>query len=354
MIRIFKTVIANIIVFLLIFGSIEIFFRLQFPEFKGHIFSESKSMGINYIDGEFYGYQVRSPQQNDSRIKNDPLVLIFGDSISGGFGTAYEDIWWRKLERLLEIKEIDREVISISGYGNNLGDSTANIKNAIKKLVQKEDVEIDRIIYQFNFNDIMPFSSSDLEELTPSNSELFSRFAKWRYQYANYSVFLRTTQHYLGKFIRKTSGNCIDREWHALGPYTWTYGSKAFKKESEIYWSEFKKNISNIKQLSDSYNIKFEIFLSPILYDIDSLNAHPHFNYLNYDFDCATIDPKERFKEMEKSLGIKIYDPSIALKESFEMRIQEGNFLPYFFTADDNHFTPVAAGYVAEVIANEW
>ena len=136
MIRIFKTVIANIIVFLLIFGSIEIFFRLQFPEFKGHIFSESKSMGINYIDGEFYGYQVRSPQQNDSRIKNDPLVLIFGDSISGGFGTAYEDIWWRKLERLLEIKEIDREVISISGYGNNLGDSTANIKNAIKKLVQ--------------------------------------------------------------------------------------------------------------------------------------------------------------------------------------------------------------------------
>ena len=35
------------------------------------------------------------------------------------------------------------------------------------------------------------------------------------------------------------------------------------------------KNISNIKQLSDSLNIKFEIFLSPILYDIDSLNAHP-------------------------------------------------------------------------------
>ena len=65
-------------------------------------------------------------------------------------------------------------------------------------------------------------------------------------------------------------------------------------------------------------------------------------------------DPKEQFKEMEKSLGIKIYDPSIALKESFEMRIREGNFLPYFFTADDNHFTPVAAGYVAEVIANEW
>tara|TARA_B100000035_G_scaffold308017_2_gene312081 strand:+ start:4102 stop:5166 length:1065 start_codon:yes stop_codon:yes gene_type:complete len=354
MIKIFKLVIANIIVFLLIFGSLEIFFRLKFPEFKGHIFSQSKSMGINYIDGQFYGYQIRSPQPNDSRIIRNPLILIFGDSISGGFGTAYEDIWWRKLERLLKIKEIDREVISISDYGNNLGDSASNIKKAINNLVDKDDIKIDKIIYQFNFNDIMPFSRSDLQELTPSNSELFSRFAKWRYQYANYSVFLRTTQHYLGGFIRKTSGTCIDRGWHALGPYTWTYGSKAFMEESEIYWTEFNKNIAEIKQLSDSKNIKFEILLSPILYDIDFMNAHPHFNYLNYNFDCATIDPRARFKKIERSLGIKIHDPAPALRHSFEMRIREGNFIPYFFTADDNHFTSVAAGYVAEVIANEW
>ena len=57
---------------------------------------------------------------------------------------------------------------------------------------------------------------------------------------------------------------------------------------------------------------------------------------------------------MERSLGIKIYDPAPSLKQSFEMRMREGNFLPYFFTADDNHFTPAAAEYVAEVIANEW
>ena len=62
MIKIFKLVITNIIVFLLIFGSLEIFFRLKFPEFKGHIFSQSKSMDINYIDGQFYG-QIRSPNQ---------------------------------------------------------------------------------------------------------------------------------------------------------------------------------------------------------------------------------------------------------------------------------------------------
>ena len=34
--------------------------------------------------------------------------------------------------------------------------------------------------------------------------------------------------------------------------------------------------------------------------------------------------------------------------------LRDGNFEPYFFAADDNHFTPLAANYIAEVIATEW
>ena len=56
----------------------------------------------------------------------------------------------------------------------------------------------------------------------------------------------------------------------------------------------------------------------------------------------------------EKNLDIKIYDPAPELKRSFESRLEEGNFTPYFFTADDNHFTPIAASYIAEVIAENW
>ena len=127
-----------------------------------------------------------------------------------------------------------------------------------------------------------------------------------------------------------------------IAKITWYY-----PKNRSSYWPLnfviLRKDVSNRPEA-----------IKPETYDIDFMNAHPHFNYLNYNFDCATIDPRARFKKIERSLGIKIHDPAPALRHSFEMRIREGNFIPYFFTADDNHFTSVAAGYVAEVIANEW
>ena len=335
------------------FGILEVSSRLIFPEFKGHIFSNTKSMNINYIDGDFLGYQVRSPYADHNESIESPLVLIFGDSISGGYGSAFEDIWWRKLERLLKVKGKDIKVISISGYGNNTGDSAKNIKNAIKA-ISSNDLNISKIIYQFNFNDILPFTSSDLESTSLTNSNFFIELARFRYEHANKSVFLRTIQHYLGRLIRKTNGTCIERGWHALGPYTWTFGSSPYQEEAENYWREFSRSIKEIKSLTSNLNIDFEIFISPILYDVDKSKAHKHYNYLNYDFSCSTIDPKNKLNKIAAETDIKIYDPSSALRESFELRLREGNFEPYFFAADDNHFTPLAANYIAEVIATEW
>ena len=349
-----KTISINFIVLFCMLSVLEIGARIFFPEFKDHIFSSERSMNVRYHDGNFYNYQIRKPNNKKFVPSDKPLVLIFGDSISGGFGTAFEDIWWHRLQRLLLAKGIEVNVISISGYGNNMGDSTSNIIKAIKDLSSKRDIEIERIIYQFNFNDIMPFTSADLESSSKVNSILFSKLAKWRYEYANKSVFLRTAQHFAGKIIRKTSGTCEEREWSAMGPYTWTFGSTQYAKEAEEYWSLFKENLKNIKQITRELDIEFEIFLSPILYDVDLLEKHLHYNYLNYDFSCSTIDPRARFSNFEKNLDIKIYDPAPELKRSFESRLEEGNFTPYFFTADDNHFTPIAASYIAEVIAENW
>ena len=348
-----KIISSNLIILLLLSSCLEITARLTFPEFKHHIFSKNKSMNLTYHDGDFHGYQIRKPSLEPYKAKSLPLIIIVGDSISGGYGTAYEDIWWEKLRRILKISDKNYEIISISAYGNNIGDAV----EAINKISKNTHIEIEKIIYQFNFNDIMPFQKNDLKNLNKPkslNDNFFNLITKWRYEYLNHSVFLRTMQHYGGKFIRQTSGTCVERDMHALGPYTWSYGSISREDESELYWDSFKRNIISMKRSSEALNADFEIFISPVLYDIDTRGIHQHYNYLNYDFSCATIEPRKEIISIAQSSNIKIYDPAIELKRSFEARIKEGNFSPYFFAGDDNHFTPLASSYVAEHIASEW
>ena len=348
-----KIVSINLIILLCLASMLEVFARLTFPEFKNHIFSNSKSMNVQYHDGNFHGYQIRKPSAKPHSAKKAPLVVVIGDSISGGFGTAYEDIWWEKLRRLLEVSGKNIEIISIGAYGSSIGDAV----NAVYEIAEEKDLVVSKIIYQFNYNDIMPFQKADLQNIKSTNivgTDLFASIARWRYKYANHSVFLRTMQHYAGRVIRKTSGTCEDRYMHALGPYTWSFGSVSRIDESIDYWDAFNVHIKNMYEAAQGIDAEFEIFISPILYDIDVNGAHPHFNYLNYDFSCATINPKQKIQSLALKIGIKVYDPAPEMRRSLEARIDEGNFSPYFFTADDNHFTPLAGTYAAEVIAREW
>jgi len=67
---------------------------------------------------------------------NKPLVLILGDSISHGYGKAYEDIYWVRLQRLMQLELGDNapEFISLSYYGNQLSDSMTELQSFIKKI----------------------------------------------------------------------------------------------------------------------------------------------------------------------------------------------------------------------------
>lgn len=51
--------------------------------------------------------------------------------------------------------------------------------------------------------------------------------------------------------------------------------------------------------------------------------------------------------------GVEYLDCAAYVRRSFERRLKENNFTPYFFTADENHFTPVAATYIAEYLFGE-
>lgn len=389
--KITKSILASLLATLLLFAGLEVIARLWFPEFSGQIHSSKKTLGMNfYLSDRVPG---RVPYSGYLSHLNKPLVLILGDSISHGYGQAFEDIYWVRLQRLMQLELGDRapEFISLSYYGNNLNDSI----NELKEFIQKnQGVRIAEIIYQFNFNDIVPeaysraslhknFASKDKpnanvvkpvvsegalslsvatksnpfgrehEETPPFNtphSEWVKSIARWRSEYLNYSVFLRVAQHYAGAFVRKKSGNCEERGLDALGPYTWTFGSQKYAKESQILWQNFTEVLTQLVAMANALHSKFSIVVSPLLFDIDTSSKHPYYNYLNYDYSCATLNPREKLALIARRLDVKLYDPTQFMKASFDARIKEKNFSPFFFTADENHITPVASSLMADYL----
>lgn len=344
----------NLLILVTILGILEISFRSIYPEFKGHTHAKKLTMGKKRHSANFYGFNIRSTK-NQKEIKVDPekeLILVFGDSISGGYGHAYHDIWWKKLEELLEVRGLNYQFIPIGGYGNNSADNIENIftllENNLFKITKPK-----KVIYQFNFNDINPHRTTNLKQKV-SNQSLWSKFLKLRYEHLNKSVFLRVIQYYGGALRRKRSGDCEERKIDALGQYSWAYGSQSVSSESGLTWQSFENNISSSNQFLEREGIQFEILVAPILYQIDKHRIHPYNFYLNLDFSCATIDPLERLKKITRNNNIVIYDPTIYLRDQFENRVHDDNFMRFYFAGDDNHFTPIASNYIAQFVAKNW
>jgi hypothetical protein len=331
--------------------ALEIGARLGFPEFIGHIHSPSKTLGVEYSQRLWNGILVRFPSADSEVDTAKKLTVVLGDSISNGYGTPYEDIYWVKASRLESLTQpAPHSWLALAGYGNNLIDSVA----ALDKIA-KTDMHIGRIVYQFNFNDLMPYTRSNLQNIPAegmAGTSWFRTLALWRYEYLNHSTFLRVSQHYGGMLARKRAGTCEQRGMDALGPYTWSFGSRPFKTEAEKAWKDFETHLGQVKTLADRIGANFIVFISPLVFDVDTAELHPHYNHTALDFSCATIEPRARLVEITRRLGIEMADPTISMRSGFESRNREGNFQPFFFTADENHFTPVAANYAGEVLFN--
>jgi lysophospholipase L1-like esterase len=316
--------------------------------------------------------RVPAPDYDPSFEK--PLIIILGDSVSQGYGAAYEDIYWAKAQRLLRLQlgEQAPTIVSLSYIGNNLNDSTRVLRNF---LIQHPKAIVEKVIYQFNFNDILPeyYSREAMQALkireenrakanainppnpnrpNPAARQLsFSeKMTAWRYEYLNHSVLFRLTQHYAGRLARKTSGTCQARGLDALGPYTWSHGSEPFLADSEELWAQFAVGLSELQQTSKKLKAKLSVLVSPLLFQVDTRGKHPYYNHLNYDFSCARIDPNERLRHIASRLDISVVDPTEYIRTSFNNRFKEGNFAPFFFTADDNHLTPLAASLMGEYL----
>ena len=176
----------------------------------------------------------------------------------------------------------------------------------------------------------------------------------FRETHLNKSVFLRTAQHYTGVLRRNTKGSCEERGFDALGGYTWAYGSKLYLDESQNSWQLFEDNLIYLQNYLKDMGIKFEIVISPILFQIDQKGFHRFYNPYNFDFSCATINPLEKIQKISFDEDIKIYEPTNYIRVQFENKISEGNYEPFFFPADENHFKPIMSRYLAEYVAINW
>ena len=330
----------------------ELLTRSFFPDFRGDYYSKKTTRSKNFYKGIIEGIPVvRIPNNFWRANTNSDLLILIGDSITQGFGMAYEDIYWVKLKSLYDLtKKNNLEVLPFGGYGTNLYNiDTENLKNISDKFSKKKYV-----IYQFNFNDIQPKDGlKSREEIKVNNIE--RKFRELSISHLQKSVFFRVVKHFGGLTYRNRLKNktCKQKGWLSLQQYTFTFASEGFEKVSDVAWSEFEKDLINLQNLSKQINAELVVFISPIIYDIDLNGSHPFMNAYGVDFSCATINPRTRLEKISKTNQIKLIDPTFYMREKFESSLNEENFLRFFYAADDNHITPRAATHLSHFLFSE-
>lgn len=332
--------------FIILFFVIELISIKLFPEYsRNQIYkSVSNKDNKNYIRivksnyhkyQYFKGLQVRSNMyENLNFNENNNSIWIFGDSVTNGFGLKYTDTFYANLNRILDISNLRYNILAVSEYGNNLT-NIVDIINKNKNVFKKKDF----LIFQFNYNDILPKeyieNNKFLVKSNPSKlRKLISYFDSFRFAYLHQSTFFRVLTHYASIFSKKTKGSCDTRGLDALGEYTFSYGSKNFVEKSNEAWSEFEKKIISLKKISTSNNLNLIVLISPISLQFES---HEKINFHNYDLKCSMIDGRETILNILKKNNISFADPYKLFNDTIDKDLKENNFDPLFFEYDTNH-----------------
>ena len=330
---------------LISFGAIELVARALFPQMAGHIVSSTKTRNKNFHLEPFSGVKMRVPQPDyefDAE-STQRVLLVMGDSITFGFGLAYQDIYWQRWQRVFDLRSDDPiQIISPAYMGNNFSNNTESIRQFIDLFADREIVGI---VYQFNFNDILPLRAEairDAVHLTPVQQSLMA----FRVKYLNLSVAQKVAAHYLNRVRHSLRPeDCNDLGVNALGEYTYAYGAKGFEEVSTKLWQSFDEKVTEIHDIVP--RTPFFILVSPLSPHID-----PHYqgNYSTFQprFDCATIDPIEQLTRVAKANDIDLIDPTDYMAQIFQSSVAEHNPAQMYFFNDLNHFNEMGTSYFAE------
>ena len=341
-----KNLFGYLLGFFLIFLVLELISRVVFPQFtSGQISAPisknefiSKGIRQHFLDKRRVS---KKNFNNHSSDFDDIKILFLGDSVTARYGVSYENTYYKILERNLSNLGLKNQSEAMGIYGGTTKDYLESISKNLDFLTS-----YDLIIYQFNLNDISEFSSTETIE---KNSSLIKRIiyqtANFRYKYLNHSVFFRVSQHYAGIFARNTSGSCEERSFDALGPYTFTFGSKGHEIKSEELWENFKEAFKDLLKNFD--NKKLIVFISPISLYLKNENLN---NHINLDLNCATIDPFKNLSLLAEELEIEIINTIPYFIEYSENVGREGNEVDLFFEYDTNHPNSIGHYLISEIL----
>lgn len=284
---------------------------------------------------KFNDMWIRSNMNNDIQYsENQNSIWIFGDSVTNGYGLKYTDTYYHNLKNILDTNKKNYNIFATSEYNNNL----INVSNLIKKnkFVFKEN---DILVFQFNYNDILPMSfikENNFLVKTKRNyfRKIVSKLDTLRFEYFHRSTFIRVLTHYASILSRKTNGTCEERGLDALGQYTYSYGSTKYKTKSIEAWNLFENKLIELNNIAQKNNFKFVVMISPI--SIQLIN-HKKLNFHNYSLDCSTIDGRAKILEILNNNQIEYSDPLDLFLETEKIDVKENNFEPLFFEYDTNH-----------------
>ena len=136
--------------------------------------------------------KTRSKKNSMDDVYNENLstIWLFGDSVTNGYGLKYTDTYFHYLEKYLNLNNKRFNVLSVSENNNNID----NIVDTIEKN-EKVFKSNDFLIFQFNYNDILPSSINNktTNNITRSKKgffrKLISGFDPIRFEYLHRSTF---------------------------------------------------------------------------------------------------------------------------------------------------------------------
>lgn len=340
----------------LVFGLCELAARAIYPEFARQLHTAELTAGKRRHMGRVLGLNTRLPAEGEEpKLEaGDRVVLVIGDSVANGYGLSYFDTFWSLWQRRLDLGGREEKVITLSGYGNNFIDNIDRITEAIG-VFRDRGVELAAVVYQFNFNDLLPVTRADLQQWNEERPwwHMLRKSSGWwlaklRHELLNRSVFIRASSIKLASVVNELSrsrASCEALGINALGSYSYAFMARGLEEQGARSWGQFHESVETVTRTLKP--VPFAIVVSPI-----SPLVHPdlreHHLALPPRMDCATVDPRRKLAMLAAEREFPLCDPIPYLKTTFDRYRREGNTRTFFHENDANHPNELGAYLMGE------